>query len=217
MSAQQQNSILARDCAITVLDFESTGVVTPYPDEPWQLGMVSVAHGRIVSASCYTSLLHVGDRPFSRHAPGRHVSLRAQLAGAPRLPDLWPALRPRLTATPLAAHNTATEKRFLRAAFPMHPLGPWIDTLKLSRMAFPTLHAHTLTDVLASLNLESRVREVLAEGEPHDALYDAVGCAAVLEAILAMPGWEQATLAGLAAASPSRFHRRVSRRRAGGA
>lgn len=208
--------MLARECAITVLDFESTGVVAPYPDEPWQLGVVSVAHGRIVSASCYTTLLHVGERPFSRHAPGRHASLRAELARAPHLPDLWPALRPRLTATPLAAHNVATEKRFLRAAFPMHPLGPWIDTLKLARVAFPTLHAHTLTDVLTAMNLGARVREILAAGEPHEALYDAVGCAAVLEAILAMPGWEQVTLEALAAARPSRFHRRASRRRTAG-
>ena len=182
--------MLARALTITVLDFEGTGAVAPHPDEPWQLGMVQIAGGRIVPESGFERLLRVGPRPFSRHAPGRHAALRDAIAQAPPLEALWPALRPRLAGGPLAAHNVATERRFLRRAFPMHVLGPWIDTLKLARAAYPALRSHRLEDVVAALDLTARVRALRPDGEPHDALYDAVSCAAVLEFLLALPGWE---------------------------
>ena len=57
--------ISARDVEIVVVDFEGTGVVEGYPDEPWQVGMVRVRGGRVVVGEQFESLLRVGDRPFS--------------------------------------------------------------------------------------------------------------------------------------------------------
>ncbi|MBI9021452.1 MAG: hypothetical protein JEZ10_09405, partial [Verrucomicrobia bacterium] len=51
-----------------------------------------------------------------------------------------------------------------------------------------------LGDLIAGLNLEPRVRELCPRGEAHDALYDAVACAVLLEKILALPGWERLTV-----------------------
>ncbi|MDA0576785.1 MAG: 3'-5' exonuclease [Verrucomicrobia bacterium] len=197
----------------TVLDFESTGAVSGLRDEPWQIGLVQVAAGRVVTASAFESLLHVPDRPFSRHAPGRHAAIRDQLAAAPRLIDLWPTLRSRITRTPLVGHNVATEKRFLKSAFPLHARGPWVDTLKLVRLAHPDLASHKLAEVIAALGLSARVHALLPGREPHDALYDAMCCAVLFEALLHQPAWHNVTLTALAAASPTAFHRQVAARR----
>jgi len=190
---------------VTVLDFESTGAVSGYPDEPWQLGLVRLAAGRVEPDSAYESLLRVGARPFNRHAPGRHAELRDRMREAPALPALWPRLAPLLGGgTVLAAHNAATEKKFLRAAFPLQAFGPWLDTLKLARIAWPGLPSYTLEALLDRLGLTARTAALAPGRGPHDALYDTVGSALLLETILHLPGWEQAGLRHLITAQAPR-------------
>ena len=188
----------ASDCIITAIDFEGTGKVAGYCDEPWQIGIVDIHAGNVVTDSIFESLLHIGERPFNRYAPGRHAELRDEISKAPTMQQIWTRLRPRLEGSLLAAHNTATEKRYLIQAFPLHPPLNWIDTLKLSRIAFPSLKSYRLEDLLDRLNLTERVIEILPGRAPHDALYDAVGCAVLLLKILALPGWEAVTAEALA-------------------
>lgn len=184
----------ARDMMITAIDFEGTGAVKGYPDEPWQIGFVAIRDGAVDTSCMYDHLLYVGDRPFNRYAPGRHASLREALKSAPTLPSLWPDVRSGLDGVPLAAHNAATEQRYLSNAFPLHIPAIWIDTLKLSRLAYPGLPSYKLEDVLAVLSLNARVDAMVPGREPHDALYDAVGCAVLLCHLLDQPGWKEATV-----------------------
>lgn len=183
--------------AFSVIDFETTGAVPGFPNEPWQVGVVTVewsngptvewSNGRPVGT--FESLLRIDpERPFNRYAPGRHAKLRAELARAPALPALWPALAPRL-AGPVAAHNAGVERSVLAAAAPLHAPGPWIDTLALSRRAWPGARSHALEDLVPALGLEGRVRAAVPGRGPHDALYDAAACAALLLHLLAQPGW----------------------------
>ena len=192
----------ARHTVITALDFEGTGAVQGHPDEPWQIGMVTLREGRMVPGSAFGSLLRVGDRPFNRYAPGRHAQLRGQLRAAPTLPALWPVLRPRLEGVVTAAHHAATEARYLTGAFPLHPPGSWIDTLKLARIAYPGLPSYKLEDLISRLGLVGRALEAAPDGEPHDALFDAAGCAALLEHLLELPGWHDVTIEALVRARP---------------
>jgi len=200
--------MLATQTTITVIDFEGTGSVQGYPDEPWQIGIAQVRNGRWVPGATFESLLRVGERPFNRYAPGRHTELRSEMAAAPALQTLWPKLRPWLEGPPLAAHNAATENRYLSRAFPLHPPGSWIDTLKLVRIAYPENHSHKLEDLLGQMQLTDRLTTLLPGRSSHDALYDAVGCALLLETILALPGWETVTIDALLRARPHRFHAR---------
>lgn len=200
--------MLLAQAEMVALDFESTGVVGDFPAEPWQLGMIRLRNGRADPEAMFSTFLYVGDRPFSPYAPGRHHALRDELARAPRLPSLWPELRTWWLGHPLAAHNAATEKKFVREAAPLHRTGPWIDTLKLARMAYPASASHTLEDLIEALGLGERVRALCPDGAPHDALYDAVGCAALLEHLLALPGWESVTVEEAARAHPAAFYRR---------
>lgn len=183
----------------TVIDFETTGSVEGYPNEPWQIGMTHFADARVQPEyRCARYLRIAADRPFNVYAPGRHARIRDQLAEAPTLPKLWPELAPWLTGRPLAAHNAATEQNVLHQAFPMHAFGPWIDTLRLARIAYPDASSHKLEDLAERLGLHARAAAVCPDAGPHDALYDAVCCGLLLEHLLAQPGWRDAALDQLA-------------------
>lgn len=186
------------DVEITVLDYESTGSLLGYPNEPWQIGMVSLNGGKVDTASVFESLLRVdADRPFNPHAPGRHGMLRNKISEAPSQQELWPQIKQRLTEHPLCAHNVATEKKFTRAAAPMHRFGPWIDTLKIARKVWPGCPSYALGDLVAMLGLSKGVDALCSGREAHDALYDAVASAKLLEHLLEQPGWGNVTLAEL--------------------
>jgi len=104
------------------------------------------------------------------------------------------------------AHNAATEKKHLRAAAPIHKFGPWIDTLKLARIAYPAFVTHKLDDLVDILELGGRVAALCPERGAHDALYDAIACGVLLEHLLALPGWESLTVEQLAKAKPTAFY-----------
>ncbi len=184
----------AAELEMTVLDFETTGVVPGWPVEPWQLGMVAFCGGRVVPESVYESLIRIGDRPFSRHAPGRHEFCRDALRVASTFPLLWPALQPRLVGRPLVAHQAGTERSVLRRLVPLHTLGPWVDTLRLTRRAYPGLASGGLSDVLGVLGLHDRAVALCPNRPFHDAVFDAVACGVLLEHVLAQPAWQGASL-----------------------
>lgn len=179
-----------RETTLTVLDFETTGSVFGFDTEPWQVAAVVLKKGRVDPNHTFESLIRVGiNRPFNAYAPGKHHKLRADIATADEVAKVWKKLEGRVTGCPLAAHNVATEKKILRQMAPLHRFGPWVDTLSLTRQAWPKAPSHKLEDLIAGLHLEARIREICPRGEAHDALYDAVACAVLLEHLLAQPGW----------------------------
>jgi len=192
-------SVAISDTEITVLDYESTGSLTGYANEPWQIGMVSLKAGKVDSNSMFESLLQVdANRPFNPHAPGRHTVLRDKISEAPTQHELWPQIKHRLSNLPLCAHNVATEKKFTRAAAPMHKFGPWIDTLRISRKVWPGCASYALEELIVTLDLKHRVETLCPNRRAHDALYDAVASAMLLEHLMEQPGWGNITVAELA-------------------
>ena len=194
--------MLVREATITFIDFEGTGAVTGYADEPWQIGLVLLRRGEIVRESLTSQFLQVPKRPFNPHAPGRHAELREELASAARLPDLWPTLRHWFDGDAMGAHNTATEKRYLRKAFPMVRMPQWIDTLILARAAYPGLKSYALEDLVTSLQLAPALKELVPERGAHDALYDAVASALLHQKLIASDAWCDLTLEALSTIRP---------------
>jgi DNA polymerase III epsilon subunit-like protein len=193
------SSMAIFDAEITVLDYESTGSLPGYANEPWQIGLVSLKAGRVDAASRFESLLRVdAARPFNPHAPGRHDALREAIAEAPTPQEVWPEIRQRLTDHPLCAHNVATEKKFIRAMAPMHKFGLWIDTLRIARKVWPGCASYALEDLIVLLDLKSRIDALCPNREAHDALYDAVASAMLIEHLLEQPGWGGVTVGELA-------------------
>lgn len=167
---------------LTAIDFETTGSVPGWPNEPWQIGLYEFTLPASPNPDgLFTSLLRVApDRPFNRYAPGRHALLRHEIAAAPSLPELWEELAPRLRGRPLVAHNAGTERTILRAAAPLDRLGPWIDTLSLARTILPGRTSYALEDLAPSLGLAPTIAALAPSLAPHDALYDAVACGELL-------------------------------------
>lgn len=203
----------AIDASLVAIDFEGTGAVAGYRNEPWQIGVVEVSGGHPRPDAEFTSLLRIDDRPFNPHAPGRHAELRDAMRVAPRLPDLWPRVRRWVADRPdaLIAHNCGTEKRFLADAFPLASCGPWIDTLKLSRMAFPDLASHRLEDVIAHIDRADRLQALSPDATYHDARFDAMASAVIIEYLLELDTWREVSVSALTSARPVRYHRRRRR------
>lgn len=193
------STVAISDTEITVLDYESTGSLQGFPNEPWQIGIVTLKAGRVDPDSMFENLLRVDiNRPFNPHAPGRHDVLRHEIAEAPTPQELWIQIRERLIHIPLCAHNVATERKFTRAMAPMHPFGPWIDTLRVARKAWPGCPSYALEDLTGMLGLKQQVDDLCPGREAHDALYDAVASAMLLSHLLEQPEWKRVTLAEMA-------------------
>jgi len=192
---------------ITVIDFETTGSVGNFPVEAWQIGMVRMIDGEIETADMFQSLLRIGDRPFNPYAPGRHNELREELRQAPTLHTILAQTKSWFRDTVLCAHNIGTEKKCLQQAAPLHHFGPWIDTLKLARIAWPEAPSHKLEDLSRESEIYSESKNLLPKKTSHDALFDALSCALLLKKIWNLPGWEKATMEALIHARPRAYHR----------
>jgi len=113
-------------------------------------------------------------------------------------------LSPWLLGRPLAAHHAPTERSLLRQTFAFHDFPDWVDSLVLARAAYPGLESYQLGDLLDQLGLLEKTRLACPGRDPHDALYDAVGCGYLLEHILSQPGWRDARLDDLMALGTGR-------------
>jgi len=199
---------VSSDILLTVIDFETTGSVRGFRNEPWQIGMVQFVNGRLMAERQFMSYLRVdSERPFNVYAPGRHAQLRSELAVAPTLSELWGQVSSWLCVDYLVAHNIGTERGVLAHAYPMHRVKGWIDTLKLARIAFPELESHRLEDLVVGLGLKGRLERLFPDLLAHDALYDAAASGFLLEYLLALPAWQGVSLASLAKARPVQYHK----------
>ncbi len=187
------------------LDFETTGETTENPNAPWQIGVVILQGGKVDLSRSFHSLLRVPrDYVFNPYTPGRWARLREELEAAPTLQELWPTLRPLLQGRPLVAHNVSTERGILSREFPLQPFGPWLDTLTLARAAFPGQKDFKLENLVPSLGFLPVLQARCPGLNAHDAFYDAVACATLLEHLLSAPGWRELSIAQLAAIRPRR-------------
>jgi DNA polymerase-3 subunit epsilon len=183
-----ERECMQKETTIAVIDFETTGVVPGFPEEPWQVGLAFVRNGCVDPEYKFSSLLRVEPgRPFNPYAPGRYAGVRDELASSPSLAELWPQLAPWLEGRPVMAHNVGVEKKMLSQAFPLHQFGPWVDTLALARKAFPKAKSHKLEDLLETLKLDDQVSALCPGMQPHDALYDAVASGLLFEYLMTLP------------------------------
>jgi DNA polymerase III subunit epsilon len=161
--------MIVAETSLAAVDFESAGVRRGSTEVPVQIG-IALMHRLEISES-FSSFLYT-DQPITWAARKVHGICPGDLAGAPRLPELWPEVHRLLKNRWLVAHGSATERRFLRA-FPFHGFGPWVDTLKLSRAVWPEKKSFALGDLILDLGLEDDLRKDLPAFRWHDALSDA--------------------------------------------
>jgi DNA polymerase-3 subunit epsilon len=192
------------DTIFAAIDFESAGTASGQTDVPIQIGIAlwspSTGYGET-----FCSFLHT-DRPITWSAQKVHGISTEDLKDAPTLLSLWPEIRRLLGGHAIVAHGHGTEKRFLRT-FPGHPVSPWIDTLLLSRAAWPETTGHGLGDLCKKLELADHVRERSPDRNWHDALFDSIGSLALLECLLEEQQWHDQPLDLLLHPDLRRYHR----------
>lgn len=168
--------VLGRFAAATgplaVVDLETTGLQTDPDAEILELGAVLVDPGaeRVTTA-------HVLVRPRGPvpRAVQRLTGIgEAELAGAPPLATVVPALRALLAGRTLVAHNAEFERAFLaRQVDPALGGAHYLDTIDLLAVTHPDA---------PDLRLESFTRMLFDTEERHRALEDALDTARVLSA-----------------------------------
>jgi DNA polymerase III epsilon subunit-like protein len=112
---------------------------------------------------------------------GEIVETREWFFGTPLTPEAeplmarWDSFYPYLSGRRLVAHNIATERTVLTRLAPLTTWGPWTDTLKVAKARYPRLPSYALGDLCETFGLVPQ----LPGRTWHDALYDAVACAAL--------------------------------------
>lgn len=164
------------------IDFESAGVQRGKTDTPIQVGWGFLADGDIDPRRFFRRYLHT-DRPVTWSAQKVHGISKQHLEEAEKFENYWPELKQQLGPCVLLAHGHGTEKKFLQQ-FPGHGLGPWVDTLTLSRRWCQGMKSFRLEEVVRGLELESELRDLCPDYDWHDALFDAVGCLVILRKMI---------------------------------
>jgi ATP-dependent DNA helicase DinG len=160
----------ARLGALAVVDLETTGLALEEGAEILEFGAVLVEPGREEVTTLATLLRPKGALP---RAVARLTGLAdADLADAPVLGDVLPALREALAGRTIIAHNADFERAFLaRYVDPALAGARYLDTLDLLALTHPDA---------PDLRLESFTRALLGTEERHRALDDALDTARVM-------------------------------------
>lgn len=191
------------ECRFTAIDFESAGAARGQTDSPVQVGLATwgktLGHG-----GAFVSYLKT-DKPIQWNARKVHGIGPEDLADAPSMLMLWPEFKKRLAGAIVVAHGKGTEKRFLRA-FPGHGFGPWIDTLHLSRAAWPDLPDHSLGAICQAHDLVESVRAIVPGKSWHDALFDAVASLVLLDHLISSHTLDEQPVELLIHPDTSRWH-----------
>jgi len=185
----------------TAIDFESAGTSVGGTDTPVQVGTATWSPAISQQddlddskpslsppSDTWMSYIHT-DKKITWAAQQVHGITADQLKDAPKLMLLWPQLKRRLANNVVVAHGHGTEKRFLRA-FPNHGFKPWVDTLHLSRAAYPNLDSYSLGDLCNQIQLTNEVDQIAQIASPesticwHDALYDSIASIVLLRHII---------------------------------
>lgn len=174
--------------AFAAIDFEGAGSTPGRSEQPVQIAVAHLQDGEIRKA--LNSYVKPG-APVTWAAKKVHGISDEMVAGAPALTDLWPDIRRAMQGRWIVAHGAATEKRFLRA-FPFHAFGPWVDTLQLTRAAYPAMDSHALGDAIRALHLEADPAIAAPEFRWHDAESDAIASLVLLRHLISVCALEDA-------------------------
>lgn len=171
-----------RETVFAALDFESAGEAPGMTDAPVQAGIAVMRGTELLSGEFFRTYINP-QREVTWAAQKVHGISTTQLTTAPDIKSLWPEFRSRLSGNIVVAHAAGTEKRFLRT-FPFHGFGPWLDTVRLARRAWPGLRDYSLEGLTGTLGFRGELDSLCPGLRFHDALYDAVGSLLVLRALV---------------------------------
>jgi DNA polymerase III subunit epsilon len=171
------------DAPLVALDLEGTGAQDRADEAILEIATVPLIEGRPFLASAYTTLINPGRR--IPHRPWTSPGLTNRtLAEAPDLAEVEPALAAQLDAQIIVGHNVGIDWRLLHRRCPSIQPAGLIDTLRLARHVHTGEKRNGLTALLERHQLISHVTELAPGSQPHRALWDTIGTALLLPALL---------------------------------
>ncbi len=173
---------------LVAFDLEGTGGQDRENEAILEVGVVPLVGGRPDVERAYHSIVNPGRRiprrPWS--PPGLTNDL---LALGPKLEHILPELVARLDGAYIVGHNVAVDWRLLSLRCPGIRPAALIDTLKLAKMIRSGSQRNSLTALLTHYRLVEEVTGLAPDGEPHRALWDAVGAGLLLGRLICeLPG-----------------------------
>lgn len=157
------------------IDFESTGALNG--QEPLEFAWVEIDKSGKIG-----SYREIG---FTAVSGGRDLSDIKDTT--PHLRDMWPELSSKLEGKVLVGHNVNYDYSLIHKTFPGFKHGGLIDTLTIYRQLYGSqIPDYSLEYLLDTFQLKETLYklELNDHFEPHRALYDAYGCALLLQRLL---------------------------------
>jgi DNA polymerase III subunit epsilon len=167
---------------LVALDLEGSGAQDGDHEAILEIAAVRLIAGGPDTVTAYTTGIDPG-RPIPARpwiSPGLAGTA---LAGAPTLDDVEPQLARRLNGAYLVGHNIGVDWRLLHRRCPSISIAGLIDTHRLAK-ALPATGKNGLTDLLTRHQLTESVSAAAPDSRPHRALWDTIGAALLLDALI---------------------------------
>ena len=172
---------------LVALDLEGSGAQDRDDEAILEIAIVPIRDGQPFLAGSYTTLINPG-RPIPRRpwiSPGLTSKV---LATAPTLSEVAPELAERVNSKIVVGHNVGVDYRLLRRYCPAIKPHALIDTLRLARHVKPGMKGNSLGALLDRHNLTAEVISLVPDSQPHRALWDTVGTALLVPALISDSG-----------------------------
>ncbi|MEV4472790.1 3'-5' exonuclease [Nonomuraea sp. NPDC049504] len=182
---------------VVAIDLEGTGSQDRQDEAILEIAAVPLAEGRPHMSEAWVTAIN----------PGRWISPRPwispgltgnALAGAPALDEVSGVIAEKLNGKILLGHNIGVDWRLIHLRLPHIEPARLLDTARLIRHLRPNIKRWNLTGLLTHYELGDQVTALVPDGQPHRALWDAVGAALLLAELVGhLPDKADTTLATL--------------------
>lgn len=172
-----------KDAPLVALDLEGTGAQDRDAEAILEIAVVPINEGRPSLDEAYTTLINP-QRPVPRRpwiSPGL---TNRTLADAPPLAEVEPELAARLNGRVIVGHNITVDWRLLHRRCPAIQPAGLIDTLRLARHVDPGHKRKSLAALLEQHGLLDTVSNYAPGSQAHRALWDTIGTALLLRALI---------------------------------
>ncbi len=169
--------------SLAALDLEGTGAQDRHDEAILEIAVIPLADGHPELSQAYCTLINP-QRPVPRR-PWISPGLATQaLTAAPVISDAEPELARRLSGVIIAGHNVGVDWRLLHRRCPSVRPADLLDTLRLARLAHPRETGNSLAKLLDRHQLTRQVTQLAPGSQQHRALWDAIGAALLLRALV---------------------------------
>ncbi|MGP3918266.1 3'-5' exonuclease [Nonomuraea sp. 10N515B] len=173
---------------LVALDLEGTGGQDRDREQILEIAIVPMDNGFPNLTAAWDSTVNPGRTVAPRPWISRDLTGNI-LATAPTLDDIRAEIIDRLDRRIIVGHNIGVDWRLLHRHLPQAQPAALIDAARLYRHFNPACQRWNLVRLLERYALNAQVAQLVPTSRPHRALWDAVGAALLLPALVAhLPG-----------------------------